>query len=73
MEQLESALEDCDEALLINSKYEYAYDLRGDVRLALGDKKGACTDYKNAIANGYKPRKKYLSRKEGAWLSLIHI
>ena len=67
MEYYESALEDCDKALLINSKYKYAYDLRGDVRFLLGDKKGACTDYKNAIANGYKPRKKYLSSRKGKW------
>ena len=32
-----------------------------------GDKKGACVDYKNAIANGNKQRKKYLKSDEGAW------
>ena len=67
MEKYKSALRDCDIALSINSKNEIAYDSRGDVKLALGDKQGACSDYKSAITNGYKQREKYLSRKEGGW------
>ena len=67
MKKYHSALSDCDKALSLNSKDEYAYDSRGDVRFALGDKKGACDDYKNAIANGYQPREKYLASEEGAW------
>ena len=67
MEKYKNALKDCDIALSINSKNEYAYDSRGDVKLSLGDKIGACSDYKSAITNGYKKREKYLSSKEGAW------
>ena len=67
MEKYKSALRDCDIALSINSKNEIAYDSRGDVKLALGDKQGACSDYKSAITNGYKQREKYLSSKEGEW------
>ena len=58
---------DCNKALSINSNNKYAYDSRGDVRIKLGDKKGVCSDYKNAIANGFKPAETYLDSKEGAW------
>ena len=67
LEQYKRALPDCNEALSINSNDGKIYNSRGDVKFALGDKKGACDDYKNAIANGYKPREKYLESEEGAW------
>mgnify|MGYP002376038231 CR=1 FL=1 len=62
-----SALLDCNKSLLINPKNGNTYDSRGDVYFALDDKKGACSDYKNAIANGYKQREKYLKSEEGTW------
>mgnify|MGYP001158775770 FL=1 len=65
--KFKKALIDCDQALLLNPKDSYAYDSRGDVKFALGDKKGACSDYKNAISNGYKEREEYLASKEGSW------
>ena len=67
MEKYKSALTDCNKSLLINPKDGNSYDSRGDVNFALGDKKGACVDYKYAIANGNKQRKKYLKSDEGAW------
>ena len=67
MGKYKSALPDCNKSLLINPKDGNTYDSRGDVNFALGDKKGACSDYKNAIANGYKLREKYLVSDECAW------
>ena len=65
--KFKKALIDCDQALLLNPKDSYAYDSRGDVKFALGDKEGACIDYKNAISNGYKEREGYLASEEGSW------
>ena len=48
-------------------KYGDAYNSRGDINFALGNKKLACSDYKNAIANGYKSKEKYLESDEGSW------
>ena len=67
MKRYKSALTDCNKSLLINPKDGNTYDSRGDVNFALGDKKGACSDYKNAIANGDKTTEKYLASEEGAW------
>ena len=58
-----SALKDCNLALKINPNEGYIYDSRGQVRYALGDKKGACYDYKNAIKNGYKKERFILKVK----------
>ena len=67
MERYKSALADCNKSLSINSKDGNTYDSRGDVNFALGNVEGACSDYKNAIANGYKQREKYLESDEGTW------
>ena len=42
------------EIIKIDPKLYYAYDSRGDVKFALGDKKGACADYKETKKHGYK-------------------
>ena len=39
---------DCNKSIAINPKYVFAYDSRGDIKTALGDKIGACADYKKA-------------------------
>ena len=64
---LKSALKDCNLALKINPNEGYIYDSRGQVRLALGDKRGACYDYKNAVKNGYEEREIYLESEDGKW------
>lgn len=70
------ALLDCDKAISLDSKYWQAYDSRGDLRLAMGDTEGACSDYKNAVkfdddpdndpfTYGEKNGKKWLTSDQG--------
>ena len=62
-----SALKDCNLALKINPNEGLIYNSRGEVRYALGDKKGACSDYKNAVKHGYEQRDNYLKSEDGKW------
>ena len=45
--------------------------LRAEAKLALGELKSACIDYKKAISKGNKKSKKYLNSKEGKWCKRI--
>jgi len=47
--------------------YSRAYGKRGDLHLAIGNLKGACSDFKNAILYGNYQKEFYLDREEGAW------
>tara|TARA_Y100001978_G_C23686835_1_gene432387 strand:- start:484 stop:2196 length:1713 start_codon:yes stop_codon:yes gene_type:complete len=44
---------------------------RGEAKLAIGDLKGACLDYKKAISKGNKKSKRYLNSRDGNWCKRI--
>jgi len=54
MNQFELALEDMAMSLDINPKQPDLYFERGDIRLLLGDKQGACYDWRRALSLGHK-------------------
>ena len=64
---MNDAVKNCNKALEINPKNSFALDTRGAIKHYIGDRDGACIDYKNACTNGYKKREKYLASEAGEW------
>jgi len=63
LKDYESGILDCNKSIAINPKYVYAYDSRGDIKTALGNKIGACSDYKKAKEYGYEKENFYDKNK----------
>ena len=49
------AIEDFSKAITLQSEYAEAYDLRGLCKAELGDKEGACEDWRISFEKGYDP------------------
>ncbi|MEI6456193.1 MAG: tetratricopeptide repeat protein [bacterium] len=56
------ALEDLDHAIRLNPGYANAYENRGKVKLQLGDKVGACTDWTKSLSMGLETSKELIIR-----------
>ena len=48
------ALPDCNKSISLDGNYPYTFDSRAEVKKALGDLKGACTDWKKAQELGFE-------------------
>ena len=50
----EKAITDLDKTIDLNPQYDIAYVLRGNSKIEIGDKQGACKDYHIALDLGRK-------------------
>lgn len=59
---VDGAIADYDEAILLNPQYDEAYNNRGNVRRVIGDIEGAIADYSEAIRLAPKSAELYFNR-----------
>ena len=58
---------DATKTIQINPNYATAYTRRGIAKQHIGDKRGACADYKKAVSLGDQSSAQYLKSKDGTW------
>ncbi|MEI6122377.1 MAG: hypothetical protein WCQ95_01995 [Bacteroidota bacterium] len=56
------ALEDFNKALILQPEFAEVYDMRGVCKAELGDKEGACQDWKLSYEKGYDPAFKLIEK-----------
>ena len=64
---VQGAIEDYSQAITIDPQNVTAYFNRGNAKVNLGDKEGACHDYKKVTALGDGEASKWLKNKDQAW------
>ena len=62
-----AAIIDHNQAISLDPQYQFAYVNRGIAKQFVGEREGACRDFKTAIALGHQPLAEYLQSDRGAW------
>ena len=73
LKDFDGAITGYDKAIEIDPNYSLGYANRANVRFELGDKEGACRDYKKSSQMGDKNNTDWLNSKEGKWCRTMKI
>ena len=65
--KLNQGLVDADRSIELNQEYMESFDTRGRIKRDLGDRKGACFDFKKSLSLGNQTTAQYLNSERGIW------
>ena len=67
LEDYYAAIYALNKSIKLNSSDPDVYVNRGNAKYSIGDKKGACDDFKKAISLGHKDTEKWFQTNGAAW------